>query len=318
MFSVIMPAFNVEAYIAAAIQGVIDQTYKAWELVIVDDGSSDRTLQIAREFADRDSRIRVIAKAHGGLSDTYQTALEAAQYEWVAVLDSDDLAYPNRLQRQYQAIQAQPEIIGWGSYGDYINTEGRHILVSKMGPTTVGEFYAWRNRAEPWVCVHSTWTFRRDIALRVGGYSAPLICPDYYLMAMMVDHGVMLTIPEVLGARRFHTKSTTLTKHQKLAQHMRYVWTARAEVEHGRSIPTFEAFLEMEKHRPALNKLQTDLLDRSRFHWMLAGLKLSEHGYVQTAQNLAMALFYSPMFAGPKLWAQIQEQLLHRSSQTPS
>ena len=90
--SVIMAAYNAEKTIRAAIESVQKQTYPCWELLIVDDGSRDNTLAIARQYAEMDHRIRVICNGtNSGVSQSRKNALLAAVGEWIAVLDSDDM-----------------------------------------------------------------------------------------------------------------------------------------------------------------------------------------------------------------------------------
>ncbi|HTL45305.1 MAG TPA: glycosyltransferase family A protein [Vicinamibacterales bacterium] len=98
--SVIMPAYNVEQYLAASVESVLAQTYRDWELVIVDDGSTDRTGRFADEYAARDPRIRVVHQRNGGLSAARNTAMRYARGEFFALLDSDDLWDPDFLTAQ--------------------------------------------------------------------------------------------------------------------------------------------------------------------------------------------------------------------------
>lgn len=106
LISVVIPVYNVEAYLAACVESVLDQTYRNYELILVDDGSPDRCPQMCDEFAKRDSRIRVIHKENGGLSSARNAGIDAAQGEYLAFLDSDDLWTPVFLERLYGAIES--------------------------------------------------------------------------------------------------------------------------------------------------------------------------------------------------------------------
>ena len=108
--SVIMPAFNVGPYIGASIESVLAQTFTDWELVIVDDGSTDDTYAIAEALARTDARIRVIREANGGISVARNTALRIAVGEFLAILDSDDLWSPEFLAAQMAIFAAHPEV----------------------------------------------------------------------------------------------------------------------------------------------------------------------------------------------------------------
>ena len=108
--SVIMPAYNVEPYIDAAIGSVRRQTFTDFEVVIVDDGSSDRTYEVARRHADADRRIRLVRQENGGLSAARNTAMRNSTAPLIAMLDSDDLWLPSYLEKQLATMQADPGI----------------------------------------------------------------------------------------------------------------------------------------------------------------------------------------------------------------
>ena len=108
--SVIMPAYNVAPYIAEAIESVLAQTFSDFELLIVDDGSTDGTAAIARHFAERDHRIRLLQQENRGLAAARNTALEHARASALALLDSDDLWMPRFLEAQMAVLEARPEV----------------------------------------------------------------------------------------------------------------------------------------------------------------------------------------------------------------
>ena len=91
LISVIIPVYNVEKYIRYCLDSVINQTYKNLEIIIVDDGTKDSSGEIAEEYAAKDSRIKVIHKENGGLSDARNVGLDVATGRYIAFLDSDDV-----------------------------------------------------------------------------------------------------------------------------------------------------------------------------------------------------------------------------------
>ena len=108
--SVIMPAYNVEAYIGEAIESVLAQTFTDFELVVVDDGATDRTGQIAREYAERDPRIVVVHQQNGGLPAARNTAIRHARADIFALLDSDDVWAPEFLDEQLAILRSRPDV----------------------------------------------------------------------------------------------------------------------------------------------------------------------------------------------------------------
>ncbi|MGA9993775.1 MAG: glycosyltransferase family A protein [Pyrinomonadaceae bacterium] len=104
LVSIIMPAYNAEKYVAAPLRSVLDQTYSRWELVVVDDGSTDKTALIVRGFADSDSRIRYIFQPNGRMARARNNGISNARGELIAFLDSDDLWLRDKLERQIEKL----------------------------------------------------------------------------------------------------------------------------------------------------------------------------------------------------------------------
>ncbi|AMR31834.1 hypothetical protein A0256_10575 [Mucilaginibacter sp. PAMC 26640] len=110
LVSVIMPAYNAEDFIAAAIDSVIDQTYKNWELLIINDGSTDSTAAIVDDYQKKHARIKVIHQANKKLGAARNAGITAATGQWLAFLDADDTWLPQKLELQLQLAAAKPNI----------------------------------------------------------------------------------------------------------------------------------------------------------------------------------------------------------------
>jgi len=115
--SVLMPAFNAAATIAAALRSVERQSERAWECLVVDDGSTDATAEIARTFEQRDARFRVLSVPHGGIVPALNAGLEQCRAALVARLDADDLMQRRRLERQRAALVEHPQ---WAAVGCHV------------------------------------------------------------------------------------------------------------------------------------------------------------------------------------------------------
>ena len=103
--SIIMPAFNAETYIQSSIQSVTSQTFPDWELVVIDDGSTDTTAQIVKQLQALDNRIKYLYQHNKRLGAARNTGIRAARGEWIAFLDSDDQWMPHKLETQLQAAK---------------------------------------------------------------------------------------------------------------------------------------------------------------------------------------------------------------------
>lgn len=117
LVSIIMAAYNAEKTIASSIESVISQSYKDWELIIINDCSNDRTIDIISRYAEQDNRIRIVNNTcNMGASRTRKAGLEQAKGEWIAILDSDDLWEQDKLRRQlYVAKKMDAKLVFTGS-----------------------------------------------------------------------------------------------------------------------------------------------------------------------------------------------------------
>ena len=124
LISIVMPAYNCEKYVKEAINSVLAQTYQNWELLVIDDGSKDNTLQIINEFGKKDFRIKPLQNEENmGVSATRNRGIELASGDWIAFLDSDDIWESTKLERQLKvADKNSAEFLFTGS--SYINEDG--------------------------------------------------------------------------------------------------------------------------------------------------------------------------------------------------
>src|SRR4051812_1023393 len=108
--SVIVPAYNVASYVGATIESALTQTYQDFELIVVDDGSTDETGAIVDAAVARDARIRVVRQPNGGLSSARNAALRNARGRYIALLDGDDLWDPGFLAAQLAVFESRPDV----------------------------------------------------------------------------------------------------------------------------------------------------------------------------------------------------------------
>lgn len=110
LVSIVMPSYNTAAYVEESIQSVLDRTYTNWELLFVDDGSSDETLEIMKKYKS-DLRIKLFkGKTNAGAAICRNKALREAKGKWIAFLDSDDLWYPSKLEKQLRFMKEMDTI----------------------------------------------------------------------------------------------------------------------------------------------------------------------------------------------------------------
>ena len=135
LVSVIVPVYKVENYIRKCLDSIINQTYRELDIILVDDGSPDNCGKICDEYAENDSRIRVIHKENGGLSSARNAALDVIKGNWVICIDSDDYVHPDMIKRLYEAANANSAQISICAH--YEEFEDRLLITQKVEDNTI-------------------------------------------------------------------------------------------------------------------------------------------------------------------------------------
>jgi glycosyltransferase involved in cell wall biosynthesis len=205
--TILMPACNAGKYIAEAIRSVLDQTYTDFELLIVDDGSTDDTRGVVKQF--RDGRIRLLCKEKGGISAALNTGLKAARGTYIARFDADDICLPRRLERQVLFLDGHPAYVITGSDAEYISENGEHLFNFRCNGHTHREIVGHLYRHCPFI--HSAVMYRKEPILRLGGYSGHAHCfEDYLLWVQLLRNGKCCNLPEPLIKVRINPHSVTI------------------------------------------------------------------------------------------------------------
>lgn len=206
--TVLMPAYNAEKYICEAIMSVLRQTYRNFELLIVNDGSTDRTQMIVEAF--RDDRIILINKEKNeGVAAALNTGLIHARAGYIARFDADDICVPERLEKQLRFLQQNPEHILVGSDVDYILDNGEFLFSFKCIAHThediMQKLYFYTPFAHPAVM------FKKEAVMNVGGYQENAHnFEDYLLWINLAKSGRMQNLPEPLIKYRLNPFSITI------------------------------------------------------------------------------------------------------------
>lgn len=136
--SVVMPAYNAAGTLACAIDSVLAQTHRDFELIVIDDCSRDQTADIAREYAARDARVRFLQNAeNSGVSLTRNNGVAAARHEWIAFLDSDDTWHPEKLEKQLAALEEHPACSLFFTATAYVDEQGERSDFILRAPARV-------------------------------------------------------------------------------------------------------------------------------------------------------------------------------------
>jgi Glycosyl transferase family 2 len=224
LVSAIIPAWNAEETLAETLRSVAAQTYSRLEILIVDDGSTDGTAEIASRFCETDGRARLIRKENGGVASARNRGIAESRGEWVAPIDADDLWHPTKIEKQVAAALQAPEPPGLVyCWFHYIDEQGRVIGSSRR--------WSANGRAFEQMACHnfvgngSAPLLRRADALAAGGYDEGLRaeqaqgCEDLLLQLRIARRRPVAAVPEHLVGYRVHP--TTMSRN---ARQMRRSW----------------------------------------------------------------------------------------------
>ena len=209
--SVIMPAYNVEQFVAEAIESILNQTFTDFEFIIVNDGSTDNTAKIITEYAKKDKRIKFINnKKNAGFITASNQCLDIAKGEYIAKMDSDDVSLPTRLEKQVKFLDENDEIGMVGAA--YQIFGGRETTIKN--PEHVGILDLLYG------CCTTIVMFRRKIIEKYHlRYNMDFFaCEDYDFYSRFITHANIANLQEVLYKYRWHGTNVSLVKAEQQRQ----------------------------------------------------------------------------------------------------
>jgi glycosyltransferase involved in cell wall biosynthesis len=215
LVSVLVPAYNADATLAATLQSALTSTYSNLEVVLVDDGSTDATVAIAEAFARDDQRVRILRQEHRGVSAALNFALNHISGEFVARLDADDLWHPTKLQKQVELMAADPAVALTHTFVRYIDASGR--IVRDALPQELARRAHCQCLYYGIVGGGSSAVFRRSVLDAVGRYDERLsVWEDLVLHLEVAAAGEIAFIPEYLTGYRLREESSSADRQKSL------------------------------------------------------------------------------------------------------
>ncbi len=272
-----MPAYNVENYLEDSVNSILTQTFKDFEFIIINDGSTDRTQQLLESYED--PRIRLINnKLNKGNYYSRNKGCNLAQGKYICVMDADDIAYPNRFEVQFKFMEENPNVLLSGSayrlLGQDVTIEQstkfdeiKYILISTF-------------------CVlHPTVIFRRDVVKKMGFYNIEYeYASDYDLVTRLALLGEITNVSDVLLSYRQHNKqisSLHSDKQQVLAREIQY----RYQQQLGMSYHLFDKKLFL-NHLASYLKSTISYVQSSGLFYGRMGLVIFFYHYSQYSKDI--------------------------------
>lgn len=266
--SVLMSVRNGLPYIKQTVPSILRQTLRDFEFVIVDNCSTDGTRDYLQEISQADPRFKLLLNERDlGHSGGLNRGLAACRGEWIARIDADDVALPERLERQLAFVGKHPELAVTGCLAYYINEKGERRGKTFHELTTVEKFRDYLARNEAIGLTHPCVFMRRDVVTMLGGYREPFGgANDIDLWNRISERGHLILVqPEYLMEYRIH--SAAISSGKFLDSRLKYEWVRVCMIARrsGKPEPAWEDFLQgwrsvgffkrVNRHRKALAKM---------------------------------------------------------------
>lgn len=211
--SVVMSVYNGMPFLKEAVQSILNQTYKDFEFIIVDDASTDGTWKYLNSLQDQ--RIKLIKNSKNlGLASSLNIGMKAAKGEYIARMDADDISLPDRFEKEAHFLNSHKDYVLVGSQVQWVSEHGEPIdgFDVPQSDDEIRKKFIIRNQIH-----HATVMFRKSIVSRLGLYRAFLNgVEDYDLWFRIMNKGKVFNLPERLERRRVHPKAVTKVNHLKV------------------------------------------------------------------------------------------------------
>jgi glycosyltransferase involved in cell wall biosynthesis len=227
--SVVMPTYNRASLLERSIKSVIDQTFKDWELIIIDDASTDQTPAVLDAWAKKDSRIRIIRNPKNNypdISKNLNNGINEAKGKYIARLDDDDVWIDKeKLEKQVDFLENNPDHVVIGSGVIVVNDQGQELFRYFKKETDI-DIRNFMYHANPFS--HTTVLFRKDIAQKISGYGQWAQAEDWEFWLRLGKEGKMHNLPVYTTKFLLAGQNKTL-KHQRAQARtiLQYLWFHR-------------------------------------------------------------------------------------------
>jgi glycosyltransferase involved in cell wall biosynthesis len=306
--SVVMPVYNCQKFLREALSSVLAQTHRDFELVAIDDGSTDGSSAILEEFAEADRRLRVFTQPNGGGARARNRALQEARADWIINLDHDDVMLPKRIERQLAFLGAHPDVRVFSCRAYYIDAEDRIFGETKCEPITTPEaFERYLATNQPIGINHSAAAMHRPTILEVGGYRPEFEgAEDLDLWNRVAERGhLVLQQDEVLMKYRIHGASVMASRTRQSWLKGEWAIACMEARRAGRPEPSRKDYQADLRAQPWWCRLRRERQLLARVNYRVAGFDVANRRWASALRHLLIAGASSPGYVAARLANQL-------------
>ena len=277
--SVLMTIYNAEPYLRAAVDSLIVQTFPDWELIAVENGSTDKSMPILRSYSD--CRVRIFPLEQNiGRTPALRLAFDQARGDYIAILDADDVSAPDRLSKQVEFLDQHADVALVGSWAQHIDEHGKifDVFEPPANQEELQDCLGWTNPI-----IHSSAMYRRKLAQEVGGYPENICwAQDLGLILALAQRAKIAMIADYLCQVRVLTASMTRsTKYRMLVAREALLLFKQA----ANSLQLSNKARRLNRRAMAIAEIKLGAATlRSDSFW--AGLKMLLHGFITAPSAL--------------------------------
>jgi len=256
--SIIIPTYNNEKFISEAIQSVLKQTFKNFELIIVNNGSKDNTLKLIRELANLDKRIKILnLRKNIGMANALNKGINYCKADYVARMDGDDVMYKNRIEEQVKYINKHKNVVVLSCLGTYMDLKGNTFGVT---PTEIINHKSSKNLIKNNKVIgilHPGAVFKKKVFQSIGGYRGkfwPAEDIDLWTRFALMGHNIHVQ-KKILLKYRIHDNSAIASNFFDSYRKLQWVKHCLISKNINKSEISYEEFLKFQKNRNIFIKI---------------------------------------------------------------
>jgi len=222
LISVIMSVFNGQEYLEESIQSILNQSFKNFEFIIVNDGSFDNTKEILKKYQSKDPRIKIITNdGNIGLTKSLNRAIKIAQGKYIARQDADDISLSQRLEKQIEFLEKNPEIKVLGTFG-YLIAQEAEILGKEIVPISSQAIKKVLIKRNPFI--HTSIMVKKEIIDKVGAYNEKFrTSQDYELWFRILRIAKGENLPLFLVKKRYRSGMISFDRSKEQIKYMLFL-----------------------------------------------------------------------------------------------
>jgi len=284
-----LPVYNAMPYLPEAVASILNQSFKDFKFIIVDDGSTDGSGAYLESL--QDPRITVIHKANEGLGTTLNYIIDRVDTEYYARMDADDFSLPQRFRAQLTCLETHPEIVLLGTQVEFI--VGKRTMCLSKTPTSHDQIVKMLLKGHPVLC-HSSLMMRMDAVKKIRGYRIERAGEDFDFFLRMCEVGTIINLGEIYHRYRFHLNSIVTKRYEENIRGKAYAIACAKYRMAGFPEPSFREFEERWLKRSQWRKMIDRIDGWSTYQYRKSLLDIAEKKRIRGIIRLILAAACRP------------------------